>query len=499
MKNEYLPELEKAEALTDPIEADPLVDDSAQFDFPFSLSMLPRLLAYSEKTSSLDEIAKRTITEGRAFSYSPVVFSRKRDGKRIQYCDLTAKGGGSEIKPNVSLFRRLFKAGRGIFYNTDDDISPECTIHDTKITVRFISDKLIAFTSFFGTHAVDKGLSDRNMSLFLESKGIRTRAMVALWKLPEKTQLATPDGLVSVHEFEKKTGEEIGLELWASRCKYRVQDILRFIYEMENIGIKKNPGTGMKLHPTRVSKITAPPTDGSLSHHFVESNYDQEHLKTIRETIQYLGEQIVLRAQYDEDERFKTFAEKYKNTIDEETVGDFFLEYLSVFADVLGEQMALLRNNDLLSGMLNLQNITLLCEMVDNDVMMHHGKVMDEKGHFEDVSEKRLKSFGIRLSHRDFNFWNQLYIGYSSVLKMIQNLSKVGILRSSDEQLQAILRKYLQSYKEKTDSEHHLSVVVYSKMNLEEIGDISNEAYDLFGAHERYTFNQDVGTVFGGE
>lgn len=495
----YTPQLEKKELLTKPVESKPYVDDTSEFDFPFELIDLPRLLAYSTATAELKDLASRTITEGRSYSYFPVVLLRKIGEQQIKYLDLVVKGGGSEIKPNVNLFVNKATKEEAIQYHPDYPIPSEVTVDGKTLKVRYHTKPIISFTSLFGVHSINAGLSDRYMSRYLESKGLRTRAMVAGWELPKETNMSTPDGLISAENFEIKTGVKPGIEIWAMRCKYDMQDILRYIFEMENPDPKASI-LGTKLPFAKVNENSLKKNGLIKSYQFDASIYSEETKKQFEITFRQLAQEIIRRASYDNDKRFIELAKKYnKDPIDSINLSNFYHDHIFELAEVLGEQFAIMRNEHALSGMFNLQNITLLGELVDHDVTMIDGKVMSNDGHFIEVEPERLKRFDFNdLTKGDLNYFNQLYVGYDGLRKIIRDLSRIGILKIDESEMKKLLKRYLQLYKAQTLPENHIDVLKLAQQNIEEEkAKVKNgDTPDYFGDDGHLSFCEDILEIF---
>ena len=214
---------------------EPCIDKTADFDFPFRLGELPRMLAYFDEKVGTDLNGYVSISGIRSYSYLPVAF-KKREGE-ITYLDLVVKGGGAHIRPNALFIRRddddpcLYRERIPVFIEVDGKT----------VFVRYDYKPVIGLTDMLGAHSINDSLSDMYMSQYLEKRGLRTRALVAVWRLPDETVMSTPDGLLAVEEFTKKTGIEQGIDIWAMRSKYRVMDILRLVYEIETqVGIYTN-------------------------------------------------------------------------------------------------------------------------------------------------------------------------------------------------------------------------------------------------------------------
>ncbi|MBN1618962.1 hypothetical protein JW887_06530 [Candidatus Dojkabacteria bacterium] len=436
LESGYTPKIEKAEALTNPIEAEAYVDQTSEFDFPFRLDQLPRLLSHSRDTENIRNVATRTLTEGRSYSYIPVVFKRNDTG--TIYLDLCLKGGGSEIKPNVNLYENVSSRPGVLSYDPDAPIPSEVVADGKQVKVRYSSSPLVKFTSYLGVHTVEAGLSDKFMSERLETFGLRTRSMVAAWELPDDTQMATPEGLITKKDFTSKTNVEPGLELWAMRCKYRVQDLLRFVFEVEEPISDVDREHGMKL------PFVAVYYKGG-SHEYIEEKFSPDQEKILRAGFTFVAQEVCKRAKYDSDVRFVELSKRYKE-INDNNLSDFYVDYLISFAQVLGEQFALMQNADAVSGLYTLQNISLLAEAVDHDVTMIGGKVMGKNGELEEVSEERRKRFKFDSKNRELNFFNQLYVGYNAIRLMLRDLNRTGIIDMQADQMRLFMKIYILSF-----------------------------------------------------
>lgn len=490
MNNEqYTPNLEKPEPLGELLETKPVVDNTDKFHFPFRLSSLPRLLAYSTDSTTIADLASRTITEGRAYSLPAVIFRKILDGKKINYMDLSVKGGGSEIKPNTELF---VNTGPERFprYDKSSPIPATIQVEGKTIQVRYHPQKLVSLTSKLGVHDYNSGMADHYMSMYLEEKGLRTRSLVAAWELDRETKMATPDGIVNAEKFQKETGVKPGLEIWASRCRYRVQDILRFVYEMEHAS--KNELKSEKLPTIGIPRRKYDPERGLPNHKQVDADFEPKlKEKAISELIE-LAQEINLRASQDSDQNFVELSQKFRDKITLETVEDFYIEYLQKFGQVLGEQFAILEKNNALFGMFNLQNITLLAEIVDHDTTMIGGKVMDSEGDLVPVSAERFRRFAGR-SRNEIAFEDQLFVGYDCIMSMIVALGRAGVINADEEKYKEIRQEFLKSYLTSLSKKRQSLLYRYAYLKIENMKQsASTEKHDPYSEHIEQTFAEDI-------
>lgn len=427
---------EKPVPLDEPIDAEPILDNTGNFSFPFRLSDLPRMLSTDPQADG--DLLTTTITENRAGSFPPAAF-RRNDG--LVFFDLTLKGGGGTMleKPNVELFTNTAKnIHKEVAYNPKAPVPAILETDEGSLVVRYATKPFTVLTSHYGVHDSGNGLRDHYTSRYLEEKGLRTRSFIATWELPPETEMVTPEGVITAEEFFKETGVKPGLELVASRCKYRVQDILRYIFEIENADSSE------KLHPVRVSTTHLEKT--VPFDQFDAGRYSPETLDDIQETFIFLGNEITKRAIYDQDTRFVELGKKFPS-IGDQNFHNFFSEYLQTFAQVLGEQFAMLQNSAALSGMFNLQNLTLLSEIVDHDVTIIDGKRIGDDGEFESLPDEKINLYRKNLDERDLNFLNQLFQGYDGLRVLVRDLSRAGIIRIDSEGKRAILQGFLSSFK----------------------------------------------------
>ena len=133
---------------------------------------------------------------------------------------------------------------------------------------------------------------------------------------------------------------------------------------------------------------------------------------------------------------------------------------------MLGEQFAIMQNSDAVSGMFNLQNISLLAEIVDHDVTMIGGKVMDENGKFVEVTKERLENFDKDPNKREVNFFNQLHVGYNGILELLRDMSRAGVINTPELKMREMLCGYLKSYLSKLESKDISSTLETAKNGL---------------------------------
>ena len=493
-ETKYTPVIETKAPLTQPLSCDPVVNDICEFDFPFALEEMPRMLAPDESTTALSDLASKTITEGRSYSYPPVLFARKLGDKRILYKDLTVKGGGTDIHPNVTLFVSKSTEPGTVSYDPNHPIPNVVEENGKTFTVRYDTRPLVQLTSPLGSHDLQRGLSDRFMSRYLENRGLRTRTMVAAWKIPDDSLMSTPEGLVTAKQFGTLTNTDPNIEIWASRCKYRIKDVLRYVYEMENLDPKPNI-MGMKLHPARVDYRNV--NKDNQSHYYDPTNYPPEVRQQLRETFVTLANEIRVRAEFDEDPRFSNLARQFAGGVNDDNISDFYKEYLKHYSSILGEQFAVLHNAHAISGMFNLQNISLLGEIFDHDVTMIDGKVMDEKGKLIEPSPERLERFKLDRSDPTIDFFNQLSVGYEGIAEMEQMLSHTGIIMTNENEIYANLDRYLQSFKSAISTSDQINFLQRAKINIPKpTHTIANRLFDPFNQDLSTTFCTNVSKVF---
>ena len=490
MNNEqYTPNLEKPEPLGELLEINPIINNTDQFQFPFRLSSLPRLLAYSTDSTTNVNLASRTITEGRAYSLPPVIFRKISDMREIKFMDLSVKGGGSEIKPNTELFINI-GSERFPEFDKSSPIPVTIQIEGETIQVRYHPQKLVSLTSNLGVHAYNSGMADHYMSMYLEEKGLRTRSLVAAWELSGETKMATPNGIVNAEKFQNETGVKPGLEIWASRCKYRVQDILRFVYEMEHAS--KNKSKSEKLPTIGVPRRKYDPERGLPNHKQVDTDFEPKLREKAISELTVLAQEIKLRASQDSDQNFVELSQKFRDKITIETVEDFYIEYLQKFGQVLGEQFAILEKNDALFGMFNLQNITLLAEIVDHDTTMIRGNVMNSEGDLVPVSAGRFRRFA-GLSKNELNFEDQLFVGYDCIMSMIVSLGRTGVINADEEKYKEIRQLFLKSYLTSLSKKRQSLLYRYAYLKIEDMKQsASTEKHDPYSEHIEQTFMEDV-------
>ena len=209
----------------------------------------------------------------------------------------------------------------------------------------------------------------------------------------------------------------------------------------------------------------------------------------LKESFVFLGNEIVRRAMYDSDPRFRELAQDYRE-VTECNLGTFYISYLKVFAQVLGEQFAIMQNSDAISGMFNHQNITLLAEIVDHDVTMVGGKVMDEEGKLRDITpreERMFRHFSLPMIDK---LYQQLFMGYDSIVVMLNNLSRTGIIKMSNEEMAKIPRIFIKSFQRNAnDFTQELKEMAFDDLPsaLYQDGD-----YDFFGGHSHILFMRDL-------
>lgn len=431
----YIPKLENPEPLSHPISGAPVIDNSQNFELPFNIDDLPRLSLYNlAEISQIEQpLGRRSITEKRAFSYPPIVF-RSKTG--VIYNDIIIKGGGAEISPNSALYDQEA-------YDNDRVFGTVSELNGNK--VRFHFKPIKSLTSYLGVHDIKSGWLDYKMSNYLASRGLRTRELIAAWELPKDAKLSTPQGIISTAEFVEKTDVTPGLEAWAMRTKYRLHDVSRLIYEIGHIPEPDEPQITLNI-----SKISPNDTKyvGNTEypcHVFVDGEFNDLQLSLIQSNLSELANSISVRARLDEDSRFKQLSANHGSIESLKSAQNFYKDYLPIFAQILGEQFAVMDINNAISGMSNPQNISLLAELVDHDVTLINGKKLDNNGNFIDISPEKVALYNLLPNFED-NFIVQMRSGYYDLQRLITDLNRTGMIRFSNEEITTVLRTYIESF-----------------------------------------------------
>ena len=90
----------------------------------------------------------------------------------------------------------------------------------------------------------------------------------------------------------------------------------------------------------------------------------------------------------------------------------------------------------------------MLAELVDNDVTMVDGKVMDENGLFVEISASDKEIYS-GTAGDDSDYFEQLQTGYIIVERMLTDLNRTGMIALSDDKIDEIFQNFLQSYFDK--------------------------------------------------
>lgn len=472
----YIPTLQRNEPLSSPINARVIIDRSSEFELPFRIEDLPRM-ALHDLPQKEGGLGRRSLSERRALTIAPTFFKSVEDGIRQPkvYSDILIKGGGADVPVIVGLKEGVI--GQPEAAKSSTFISNVVEVDGVPNVLRYHVGPIKGLTSHLGVHVIDSSLSDHYMSQYLASKGLRTRELIAAWALPDDQIISTERGLITTKEFKELTGINPGLEAWAMRCKFRIADISRLIYEVEEMPKFKDPDFDKfyKLTFTKTPIKLTPDEDGP-AHKFNEKRYDSQQLDIIRSNLISLADQIRVRAVHDDDPRFSGLSENHKVVSNLEEAKAFYEDYVGVFSEILGEQFAIMDLSDVVSGMFNPQNITLDAAIVDHDVSMKGGKVMNSEGVLENVDPDRLKHFSFDQENYDANFAKQLTNGFKMMLTLLKDLNRVGMMDLSDEEITSTLKHFIDSFftKMEANPERRAKRLIDVR---EEMEDIQKETY----------------------
>lgn len=503
VRSNDLPSISKVEQLGSPINVAPIVDNSSKFDLPFQLEDLPRMAELYEGEGIA--LGNKTVTERRSYTYEPTVIRRLNPIIRneevkngLLYCDLQIKGGGAIIPKNVLLYRKTKRTSLRP-YDPATALHSHVQLADGIAPVRFTTHRLDSLSDELGFVYDKNELSDLAISQYLESQyGLRTRALVAMWEIPDETPIVTPEGKITIGEAKKILGKTPVLDAWALRCKYRVQDPLRMVYEVES-GDPEPNSIGLKLRYAGLPlAIMRDNQEDDLTHlgHDPDNSLTTEQKVFCLEQFCDLAKQIIGRALHDEDSRFVELATQYQDIVkikkisvnERQLIAQFYKDYLYVFSAVLGQQFGIMEEADAISGMMNLQNITLLAELPDNDVVLIHGKTMqfdvDGNPEFVDPDPADLKEYAYKPKDPVENYIRQLHHGWEAISLLIRDLSRTGVITIHDEILNTrdnFLKEYaahLRSYLNVQEYAEKMSYVErWTSMMIEDYG-FNN--YDIY-------------------
>lgn len=485
INNTHIPTLENPEPVSLPIAINIIIDNSKEFDLPLDVKSLFRMSLYDTDSMPPKEryLGKRSISEKRAFTLPPIVF---KSNSGIVYNDILIKGGGAEMSPNSLLHdQEAYEQWKvvNIPRKYGDNL------------VRYHYKKIQGLTDYLGIQNNSDGLTDNYTSKYLAEKGLRTRELIAMGSLPEDAKMSTPEGIITAKEFKTKTDVTPGLEAWAMRCKFRMQDISRLIFEISEI-----PEAEEQQFPLSIAGIPKMRTkyigDKEYPYHqFVTGEFNQQQLGFIQRHLTDLAKAINTRARFDEDGRFVELNNMHPDISDLEDAQSFYNDYLQIFPEVLGEQFAIMDLSDAISGMSNPQNISMLAELIDHDVTIINNKSMDEKGELVEITEATKELYELQPSLED-NFIIQMRSGYFFLQRMIADLNKTGMINYSDNQLISVLRNYLTSYYNKLSTNSNKLSSRIEDINTQELfitetplnDPTGTELKDILGINWRQTY-----------
>ncbi|MFQ5493407.1 MAG: hypothetical protein ACE5DX_04580 [Candidatus Dojkabacteria bacterium] len=489
------PGIAETEYLGDPIQGDLVRDQSQEFDLPFQLDDLPRPSAHEIDKGGLPQgkkLGTRSTVEGRSYSYLPVYILRRHQVKlhprTTIYSDIQIKGGGGRVKEGT-LVERTTDADGNLVFDSGKAIPEVVKSGGKRWITRFSEKDIWSLRSRLGVVSVESGLRDFYTNDYLESNfGLRTRALVAIWEWPDDASISTDEGVITLADFKEDVEGTPGYEAWALRCKYRIQDYTRFTAELLADDNRRLPFAG---GDTTIQRKKKGKYDRYLSHDPENRPLTKAEQTQAREQSLFLAQQIILRARNDEDPRFQELAATFTDllAVDQIDKDDnwlvelekFYLNYLPIFSEVLGEQFGILEEAGAISGAFNSQNITLLAEVVDHDVTIIDGKQFNEAGELKPLSQSKRQLYKENFDPEDSdkNSITQLMRGWIAVSQLMRDLSRTGIIQITEESTSQIRETFLSGYVQQLEKSLNEAELSERKSNFSNFLD-KNRDNELF-------------------
>jgi hypothetical protein len=313
--------------------------------------------------------------------------------------------------------------------------------------------------SYPGFDTVEDVISDHVTNEYLASQGLRTRQLIKLWELDDDVIVDIASGPTSIKDVKKTIIIRPSVAAWAMRCRDRVQDVYSEINEVID---------PKEIRREEMGRAARRRLLGQESYTHTPFDIDLEQIEQIFRKMIDLAKIILISAFDDTDLRFKMLYSKFSyflaadsegsGQIDQTEIGHFFEEYLGVFAEVLGEQFAVLENCDATIGMFNHQNITLLAELVDHDVTLIGGKSLTlEDGQIvaKEIDEETRKLYKLEDSSLEERSVQQLFQAWESIAKMISRFSQLKIIKlpvsSQIPLLESVTERFLTGFLSKLE------------------------------------------------
>lgn len=413
-----------------------------QISLPIKLSEILRLASIGEEDEGIT--VRRSPTSRRSLSIpGSVVFEGKDDGVKHKYMRIEIKGGGAYIPSDDILFPyhpdpELAKLGNR------DSTKPIKRINTEGRITRFSTEPLLNFTYPLAFVEKDSAFPDIYVTDYLRSRGLRTRAVIAVKEIGDEDKISTSKGTLSLNEA-RDLNEKIKnpvVEAWAIRNPYRVGDIPVFIHELE----------GRTLRYAGVGTIVNTMYDNSKKRYFesfspltlgvrvgFEPMTEETQLEVKKLAQKEVGTMLIETINlgiHDEDARMseicmklKPMAQQLAGSEDKVLMEEILKAYMLVYAELLGEQFAILDSLDAYGvAQFNLQNISFAAEVVDLGHFIVNGKKMNSSGEWVEPSEEEK----LKVGYKDHDHWymviDQLNVGWLALSVMIKEFARVEVL-----------------------------------------------------------------------
>jgi hypothetical protein len=274
----------------------------------------------------------RTGTEGRALAAHVEPFS---DFRGVNYSDILVKGVGGRDRETIQL-----KIDDKIIITPRASARPGGT---KTVPLRFSPSEVRGVQGTYGISAVGIGNLDSERSEILAAKGLRTRKLILSGQYPDRKIFATDKGVVTRTTLSQQMGVQANpsIELWAMRCRYRVQDITE-----QRFDNKAWISSSSQLFEDNNWDLR----DNYESRVINEGRIKQEEVPQIEQTFSRISAELYKRMLVDDDPRFRSIAAKYADTdlSDNESRSNFLKDYIATFGRLLGEQVGVMYGQGLL-------------------------------------------------------------------------------------------------------------------------------------------------------
>lgn len=391
----------------------------------------------------------RSNTEGRAYTL-PMVFFQFNGGSIDQINEIlkvkiprNKLGGVKNLKPLVCC--DILEKGGGV----GEDLLPDEIPHinsDGK-RVRYFSRELLHRTEP-GPPAgatYDKGVQrDESFSFLFEAWGGRTRLPLATFPVEH---FSTPEGVLDKSQAITlgyiDASQEPVLTLWGMRTRWRLDDIS---------SLMGNPHMRSTYGLSDVFRNMLHPEVRFYAHEETPS-------ATILQTGIEFAQEHIRKMKFDGDPRWQALAGEYP-TVNAENISGFYLDYMDVLVDFIGENMGILYDKRVYLYMLNFQNFTALGELVDFDVALFDarnfidGKLLSRETMAKNgmIAEEDIDNLSVEPDEVDLQA-NMFFNTLREITNLYAQLRMSGLINSNELEFQwrydEAIRRYAHAFVQK--------------------------------------------------